>query len=136
MSKILAIDYGAKRSGIAITDAMQIIASPLETIDTGRLVEWLSVIIDREKISELVVGEARYADGSASAITVEQENFVKTLKKKFPTLLIARQDERNTSKMAAEALVKGGMKKSSRQIKGNVDKVSAALILRAYLETK
>jgi putative Holliday junction resolvase len=136
MSKILAIDYGMKRTGLAITDSMQIIASPLETIDTSKIFEHLKKLIETEKIVALVVGEARYSNGNASAITLEQEKFCTELAKKFPNTPIHRINEMFTSKLAAQALVMGGMKKSDRQNKGNLDKVSAAIILQTFLETR
>ena len=136
MSKILAIDFGLKRTGLAITDSMQIIASPLETVDTSKIFEHLKNLVVKEKVIAFVVGEARYADGNASAITLEQEKFCGELLKNFPTLPIHRIDEMYTSKLAAQALVMGGMKKSDRQKKGNLDKVSAAIILQSFLENQ
>jgi putative Holliday junction resolvase len=136
MSKILAIDFGMKRTGLAITDSMQIIASPLETVDTSKIFEHLKNLVVKEKVIAFVVGEARYADGNASSITLEQEKFCGELLKKFPTIPIHRIDEMYTSKLAAQALVMGGMKKSDRQKKGNLDKVSAAIILQSFLENQ
>jgi putative holliday junction resolvase len=136
MSKILAIDFGMKRTGLAITDSMQIIASPLETVDTPKIFDYLKNLVVKEKVIAFVVGEARYADGNASAITLEQEKFCTELLKKFPTIPIHRIDEMYTSKLAAQALVMGGMKKSDRQKKGNLDKVSAAIILQSFLENQ
>lgn len=136
MSKILAIDFGMKRTGLAITDSMQIIASPLETIETSKIFDHLKNLVPKEKVIAFVVGEARYADGNASAITIEQEKFCTELLKKFPAIPIHRIDEMYTSKLAAQALVMGGMKKSDRQKKGNLDKVSAAIILQSFLENR
>lgn len=136
MSKALAIDYGQKRTGIAITDALRIIASPLETVDTAKIFDYLAKIIPAEKITDIVVGEARHADGTASEITLLQQTFCEQLQKKHPLVKIHRIDERNTSQLAAQALVMGGMKKSDRQKKENLDKVSAAIILQYFLEKK
>ncbi len=134
MSKVLAIDYGQKRTGIAITDSLRMIASPLETVDTIKIFEYLEKIIQKEKIVDIVVGEARHLDGNASEITLLQEKFCKEINKKFPTIVIHRIDEMYTSKLASQALVMGGMKKKDRQNKGNLDKVSAAIILQQFLD--
>lgn len=134
MSKVLAIDYGQKRTGIAITDSLRMIASPLETVDTSKIFEYLDKIIQKEKIVDIVVGEARHLDGNASEITLLQEKFCKEITKKFPSIIIHRIDEMYTSKLASQALVMGGMKKKDRQIKGNLDKVSAAIILQQFLD--
>jgi putative Holliday junction resolvase len=134
MSKVLAIDYGQKRTGIAITDSLRMIASPLETVDTIKIFEYLEKIIQKEKIIDIVVGEARHLDGNASEITLLQEKFCKEISKKFPSIVIHRIDEMYTSKLASQALVLGGMKKKDRQNKGNLDKVSAAIILQQFLD--
>lgn len=134
MSKVLAIDYGQKRTGIAITDSLRMIASPLETVDTIKIFEYLEKIIQKEKIVDIVVGEARHLDGNASEITLLQEKFCKEISKKFPSIVIHRIDEMYTSKLASQALVMGGMKKKDRQNKGNLDKVSAAIILQQFLD--
>ena len=134
MSKVLAIDYGQKRTGIAITDSLRMIASPLETVETGKIFEYLEKIILNEKIVDIVVGEARHLDGNASEITLLQEKFCKEINKKFPAVVIHRIDEMYTSKLASQALVMGGMKKKDRQNKGNLDKVSAAIILQQFLD--
>jgi putative Holliday junction resolvase len=134
MSKVLAIDYGQKRTGIAITDSLRMIASPLETVETGKIFEYLEKIILKEKIVDVVVGEARHLDGNASEITLLQEKFCKEINKKFPAVVIHRIDEMYTSKLASQALVMGGMKKKDRQNKGNLDKVSAAIILQQFLD--
>ncbi|MFY8138104.1 MAG: Holliday junction resolvase RuvX [Flavobacteriales bacterium] len=134
MSKVLAIDYGQKRTGIAITDSLRMIASPLETVETGKIYEYLEKIILKEKIVDIVVGEARHLDGNASEITLLQEKFCKEINKKFPAVVIHRINEMYTSKLASQALVMGGMKKKDRQNKGNLDKVSAAIILQQFLD--
>ena len=134
MSKVLAIDYGQKRTGIAITDSLRMIASPLETVETGKIFEYLEKIILKEKIVDIVVGEARHLDGNASEITLLQEKFCKEINKKFPAVVIHRIDEMYTSKLASQSLVMGGMKKKDRQNKGNLDKVSAAIILQQFLD--
>lgn len=134
MSKILAFDYGLKRTGLAITDAARIIASPLTTIDTAKLFEFLKTLMVKESISVFVLGIARHGDGSDSETTLMQKQFADQLKKKFPHIPLFEVDEMFTSKLAAQALVMGGMKKSDRREKGNLDKVSAAIILQSYLD--
>lgn len=134
MSKVLAIDYGMKRTGLAITDELRIIASPLETVDTSTIFIHLEKLLTKEKITEIVVGEARHLDGNPSEITFQQQKFCDQLLKKFPAIKIHRIDEMFTSKLASQALIMGGMKKKDRQNKGNLDKVSAAIILQSFLE--
>jgi len=136
MPKALAIDYGEKRTGIAITDSLMMIASPLETVQTKELKEYLHKLLSREQITFIVLGEARHADGSASAITTVQAKFAEDLTRWFPHVAVERIDERYTSKLAMEALVAGGMKKKDRQKKENLDKVSAAIILQWWLERR
>lgn len=136
MPKILAIDYGKVRTGLAITDDLQMIASPLKTVETKNIMVELAKILQTNKISIVVVGEAKYADGKPSEITELQAKFVDVLLKKFPGVHVVRIDERYTSKMAAQALVASGMRKSQRQKKENLDMVSAAIILQSYLDMK
>jgi putative Holliday junction resolvase len=136
MYKALGIDYGLKRTGLAITDALQMIASPLETIETPLLFDFLQKLFSKEKINVLVVGEARHLDGNASDITIAQQKFCDELTRKFPDKKIVRIDEMFTSKLASQAMLLGGMKKKDRMVKGNLDKISAAIILQSYLENK
>jgi putative Holliday junction resolvase len=136
MYKALGIDYGLKRTGLAITDALQMIASPLETIETLLLFDFLQKLFLKEKINVLVVGESRHLDGNASDITIAQQKFCDELTKKFPDKKIIRIDEMFTSKLASQAMLLGGMKKKDRMVKGNLDKISAAIILQSYLENK
>ncbi len=134
MSKIIGIDYGLVRTGIAITDSARIVASPLQTVPTKELSAFLEKLFLKEKIEVVVIGEARYLNGEQSEITVAQQKFADGLKKKYPLLLIERINEAFTSQEAARSLITMGMKKSDRQNKGNLDMVSAALILRYYLD--
>ncbi len=134
MSKIIGIDYGLVRTGIAITDSARIVASPLQTVPTKELSAFLEKLFLKEKIEVVVIGEARYLNGEQSEITVAQQKFADGLKKKYPLLLIERIDEAFTSQEAARSLITMGMKKSDRQNKGNLDMVSAALILRYYMD--
>ena len=133
--KILAFDYGLKRTGLAITDELKMIASPLTTVETKELFPFLEKLMQQENIECFVVGDALRLDGSASETTLRIDDFAQSLSKKFPDIKLERVNEMFTSKLAAEALVTGGMKKKDRQKKGNLDKVAAALILRSYLES-
>jgi putative holliday junction resolvase len=136
MSKILGIDYGLVRTGIAITDSSRIIASPLQTVPTKELNVFLEKLFLKEKIEVVVIGEARYLNGESSDITIAQQKFADGLKKKYPLLIIERIDEAFTSQEAARSLIAMGMKKSERQNKGNLDMISAALFLRYYMDKK
>jgi putative Holliday junction resolvase len=133
MPRAIAIDYGMKRTGLAVTDDLMIIASPLETVETAQLISRLKVLTAKGDIVCLVLGEARHPDGNASDITLQQEKFATLLRKEFPNIPVERVDEMYTSKLAAQALVRGGMKKKDRMKKENLDKVSAALILQSWL---
>jgi len=134
--KIIAIDYGKKRSGIAETDDLQLIASPLTTVETEGLMDFLEKYLAQNKVETLVIGEPLREDGGYNEIEKDIRAFIKRLKKKFPGLHIDREDERYTSKLAVEAMVKGGVPKKKRRRKGMTDKVSAALILQDYLNRK
>lgn len=136
MAKILAIDFGVKRTGLAITDSLCIIGSPLTTVPTGELIAYLKQLFTKENIDTLVVGKATRLNGESSDITERQEKFVALLGKNFPDKKIERIDEAFTSKMAAQALFQSGMKKSDRQKKENLDMVSAAIILQSYLDSR
>ncbi len=136
MPRILAIDYGLKRTGLAVTDPLQIIASPLDTVSTHQLMEFLKTSVQHEEVEAFVVGLPKQTDNTASEITPHVEGFVKRLKAQFPDTPIHRVDERFTSLMAQRALIAGGMKKKDRQNKANVDKVSAAIILQSFMEAR
>jgi putative Holliday junction resolvase len=133
MPKILAIDYGQKRCGIAITDDLKMIASPLETVDTKTLVNYLLQFVPREKVDTIVIGESRRLNGEDGDVTQEQNQLAEKLAKVFPKVKIDRQEEQFSSKLAVQAMVIGGMKKSDRQKKENIDKIAAAIILQDYL---
>ncbi len=136
MPRILAIDYGLKRTGLAVTDPLQIIASPMETVLTHQLMEFLKTYTQQEEVEAFVVGLPKQTDNSPSEITPHVEGFVKRLQAQFPETPIHRIDERYTSRIAQQTLIAGGMKKKDRQDKANVDKVSAALILQSYMERR
>ena len=133
MVKALGIDYGKKRVGIAITDSLQIISSPLATIETNKIFVFLKDLFKKEDIDCIVVGEPINLDGLATDSTEITEEFVVKLSKKYPQILIKRIDERFTSKIAKQSILEAGTKKMKRKDKSLVDKVSAAIILQSYL---
>jgi len=134
LGRFLALDIGRKRTGVAITDPLRIIASPLETIPTHKLLDYLSELFQKENIDMLIVGYPRQMNNTPSEAVTYINPLIKSIKKKFPTLPVELVDERFTSKMAMQAMIDGGMKKKDRQDKSNVDKISAALILQNYME--
>jgi putative Holliday junction resolvase len=134
MPRILAIDYGAKRTGLAVTDPSKIIASALETVPTEKLLEFLKKYAQNEPIEAFVVGMPKNLDNTPTDGTVYVERFIITLKDTFPEIPIHLHDERFTSKMAVQTMIAGGMKKKNRQIKGNIDKISAVIILQSFME--
>lgn len=136
MGRVLAIDYGAKRTGLAVTDPMQIIASPLETVASAQLMQFLKSYEEKEGIEAFVVGIPRTLENKNTDASKYVFQLLQLLKKHFPEKKVHQIDERFTSVMAQQAMIMGGMKKSDRKIKGNVDKISAAIILQSYLERK
>ncbi|MGM0668059.1 MAG: Holliday junction resolvase RuvX [Bacteroidota bacterium] len=134
MGRIIAIDYGRKRTGLAVTDPGRIIASPLETVATANVEEYLKDYLKREKVDAIVIGYPRKMNNQPSELLRELNPFIKRLDKIFEDIDIHLVDERFTSGMAQKAMIEGGMKKSDRQKKENVDKISASLILQSYLE--
>lgn len=136
MARILAIDYGQKRTGIAISDELQIIASGLTTVYTKELIDFLSNYMRIEKVELILVGEPKQKDGSASESEVLIGPFLKQLDNKFPDIPVKRVDERFTSKMAFQSMIDGGLKKKQRQNKALVDEISATIILQDYLYNK
>ena len=136
MGRIVAIDYGTKRCGLAVTDPGQIIASPLETVLTHELMNYLQTYFEKEEVELLVVGHPRQMDHSESESMKQIRFFVGAFKKRFKKIPVEWMDERFTSRLAMDAMIAGGMKKSDRKVKGNVDRVSAALILQSFLEKR
>ena len=134
MAKLLGIDYGTKRVGLAITDDLKIIASPLDTIDTTKIMVYLKKLLENEPIEAIVLGEPKYLDGNISDTTRKVYQFKKGLEKNWPNIPVYLEDEMFTSKMAAESLIAAGVKKKKRRDKSNLDKVSAALILKSYMD--
>jgi putative Holliday junction resolvase len=134
MSKVLGIDFGTVRIGLAITDSARIIASPLETIPNKGALPYLKSFIEKEKIEDVVVGEAKYLNGEDSNITILQQDFVQKLAAQNEKIRIHRVNEMFTSKMASQALLTSGAKQSARRDKGNLDKISAAILLQSWLD--
>lgn len=130
----MAIDFGTKRTGIAVTDPAQIIATGLDTIDTAKVLSYLEGYLKKEVVEKIVVGEPKQLDGKPSAIAPQVNAFVKQLGQKFPAIPVVRYDERFTSKMAFQAMIDGGLGKKQRQDKGLVDKVSAVILLQSYMD--
>jgi len=135
MGRIIGIDYGRKRTGIAVTDPLQIIAGGLETIASCEVEKWLESYMADEAVERIVVGCPTMLNGSESdTITRYVQPFVNRLKKKFPDIEIETMDERFTSKLAVRAMIDGGMKQKDRRDKTNIDKISATILLQGYLE--
>ena len=133
MGRLLAIDYGTKRTGIAVTDELHLIASGLTTVDTHDLMPFLSTYFCNETVDTIVIGEPTQKDGAASSVEGNIQNFIKGFKMKFPEIPIVRVDERYTSKMAFQTMIDSGLKKKQRQNKALVDEISATIILQQYL---
>ena len=132
--RILALDYGEKRTGMAVTDPLQMIASGMGTVPTQDLIDTLRAYVSEEAVTTFVVGEPKQRDNTPSDIEAEILKFIRKLEQEFPGIQIERQDERYTSKLAMHSLVEGGVKKKKRQDKALLDEVSATLILQAYLD--
>lgn len=131
----MAIDYGKKRTGLAVTDPLRIIATPLDTVSTNELISYLGSYMKKETVDEFVVGMPKTLKNEDSEIAPLVRAFVEELKKVYPEKKIHLADERFTSRMAMQAMIEGGMKKKDRQIKGNVDKISATIILQSFLRS-
>jgi len=133
MGRLLAIDYGSKRTGIAITDELQLIASGLTTVKTNDLIPFLKDYFNAEQVELVIIGEPKQKDGTHSHIEIEISKFIKQLIEVFPDLEIKRIDERFTSKMAFQTMIDSGLKKKQRQNKALIDEISATIILQDYL---
>lgn len=136
MPRILAIDYGMKRTGIAVTDELQIIATALDTVETSKLFEFLGKYLSENNVQEIVVGLPMRMHGEVGQLETEIQKFISKFIEKHPTIPVFRQDESFTSKMASQAIFQSGAKKKKRQDKSLIDKVSATIILQSYMETK
>jgi len=131
--RILAIDYGKKRTGLAVTDPLRIIASGLTTVETPQLFSFLKDYFSKEKVEIVIVGEPKQMDGTPSESADLIEKFIVQFQQEFPTIKIERMDERFTSKMASRTLVDSGLKKKKRQDKSLLDEVAATIMLQDYL---
>ena len=136
MGKAVGIDFGTKRTGIAMTDAMQIIASGLTTIPTHLLDDFIINLVQKEEIDCFVVGDPKNLDGTPTDSTGHVNGFVKRLQQKYPEISVHQIDERFTSKIAKQSILASGIKKKGRQNKALVDEVSATIILQSYLAAK
>ncbi len=136
MARILAIDYGKKRTGIAVTDPLKIIATGLQTIDSHELIPFLKNYFTNEKVEQIIIGMPLNLDETETHGTAPAKNAIKRLQKAFPQIPVETVDERYTSKMAVNAMLDMGMKKKDRQIKGNVDVIAATIMLQTYMEHK
>ena len=135
MGRIMAIDYGTKRCGIAVTDPSKIIATGLTTVHSKDILVWLSDYLQKESVECIVIGDPKNLKGEATDASQHADAFVKALRKKFPELKTARIDERFTSKMASKAILDSGLKKKDRQDKELIDEVSAVILLQSYMNT-
>lgn len=133
MARVIGLDYGLKRCGLAATDELQIIASPLATVDTAQLLTYLSQYLRSEQVEKIVIGQATAKDGSDNPLEIPIKAVILSLQTEFPQLQIAREDEHGTSLSAKQVINFSVAKKKVRQQKGLVDKISAAIILQNYL---
>ena len=136
MGRILAIDYGTKRTGVAVTDPLRIIAGGLETVPTHQLMPWLRQYFAAENVDIIVIGKPLRMDGTPSESFAHIEPFAARLRRDFPDKEVVWHDERFTSRIAQQAIIAGGVRKMARRDKALIDKVSAAVILESYLESR
>lgn len=136
MGRILALDFGKVRTGIAVTDELQIIASGLTTVDTKELLNFLRKYVEEEKVEKFVIGEPKQMNNLPSESEELIKPFLRTLEGVFPKIPVERQDERFTSKMAFQTMIDSGLNKKQRRDKALVDEISATIILQAYLNRK
>ena len=134
MGRILAIDYGRKKTGLAVTDPLKIIATGLDTVPSHTLMDFLKNYLKKEKVELFVIGYPRRMSGELSESVKYIDPFIKKLKKTFPDIDLKLADERFTSKMAFQSMIDGGLKKEARKNKALVDKISATIILQSFLE--
>lgn len=135
MARILSIDYGKKRTGLAVTDPLQIIATGLTTVETPQLFKYLKEYFAKETVELIIMGEPKNMDDSDTHATPLVKQAVVRLKKEFPTIPIKMVDERFTSKMASQAMIEMGLKKKQRQNKALVDEIAATIMLQEYLRS-
>ena len=136
MPRILSIDYGIKRAGIAVTDEMQIIASGLTTVPSENLITFLKNYFSKEKVEKVIIGEPKQMDGTPSESAAIIEKFIKTFTMTFPEMPLDRVDERFTSKMAFQTMIDSGLKKKQRQNKSLIDEIAATIMLQDYMNKR
>mgnify|MGYP003625455729 CR=1 FL=1 len=136
MARILALDYGTKRTGVAVTDELQLIASGLTTVETGKLLPFLKEYFTNETVDLVIVGEPKQKDGNHSNVEEHIQKFILKFEQRFPEMKLERMDERFTSKMAFQTMIDSGLNKKQRQNKALVDEISATIILQDYLNKK
>jgi len=134
LPRILAIDYGLKRTGLAVTDPLQIIATGLTTVESKQLIPFLKDYFDKEQVERIIIGEPKNMDDSATHATPLVEKCIKELQKNFPHMPVTKVDERFTSKMASQAMIDMGLKKKQRRDKALVDEIAATILLQDYLK--
>ena len=134
MDRMIGIDYGRARVGVAISDPLGIFASPLETVASAKIIDYLQKMTTSETVVRFVVGYPMNLDGRPAEAAADVDVFLKQLAKRFPGIPVSLEDERFTSVLAHKAMIDGGMKKSERRKKESVDKISAAIILQSYLD--
>ena len=135
MARIICIDYGGKRTGIAVTDPLQIIATGIETIESRELIPYLKKYFATEEVELIIIGMPKNWDDSDTHGTPLVQAAIKKLKKEFPNMPLKTVDERYTSKMAKDAMLEMGMKKKDRRVKGNVDVIAATIMLQEYMQS-
>ncbi|NJC25762.1 Holliday junction resolvase RuvX [Neolewinella antarctica] len=135
MPRILAIDYGSKKCGLAATDPLRIVANGLETVPTWRLLDWLEKYLATEEVTDLVIGESLHKDGTPNKINDEVIGFERKFAKLYPAITLHRQDEYRSSKRAVEAMIAMGVPKMKRRQKERVDKLAATIILQDFMES-
>ena len=133
MGRLLAIDFGLKRTGIAVTDELQIIASGLTTVQTEDLIAFLEDYTQKENVEKFIIGKPKQMNNDDSESEVHIQKFLDHLERKFPSIPVEREDERFTSKLAFQTMIDSGLKKKQRRNKGLVDEISATIILQSYL---
>lgn len=136
MGRILSIDYGAKRTGLAVTDPLKIIATALDTVETHHLFHYLKEYIGKEVVEKIIIGFPLNLDDTATHATPLVEAAIRRLNKLFPLIPVEKVDERFSSKMAGKAMIEMGMKKKDRRQKGQTDQIAATILLQEYLNTQ
>lgn len=134
MGRLLAIDYGTKRCGIAVTDSLQLIANGLTTVHSKDLLQFLTDYVKKEPVDVFVVGEPKRLNGTPTDSTAQTLGFVRQLRKQFPTIPVVQLDERYTSKIAFQSLIDSGVSKKDRRNKALLDEVSAVILLQNYMD--